>query len=171
MRCLLQSSPRTTTRHLAILTAPPAHVLPRRAVASSIAKAARPSTSLLCLSLAAGARDQRPADAARRRRPSLFAAMATSAADGAGAAAAPSSSSVVDWAALGLTPNAGEDVAVIGGGCFWCIEAAFNKLKGCSSAISGYAGGHVERPSYEEVCRKETVRFCGEILLAAPFFS
>jgi peptide-methionine (S)-S-oxide reductase len=93
-------------------------------------------------SLAAGARDQ------RRLRPSAGAAMAasSSAADAA----------AVDWSALGLTPNAGEDVAVLGGGCFWCIEAAFNKMKGCSSAISGYAGGHVERPTYEEVCRKAT---------------
>lgn len=45
---------------------------------------------------------------------------------------------------------------MLGGGCFWCIEAAYNKMRGVSSAISGYAGGTVERPTYEEVCGKKT---------------
>lgn len=62
----------------------------------------------------------------------------------------------IDWAALGLSPNPGEDVAVVGGGCFWCVETALGRLRGVSSAISGYAGGHVERPTYEEVCDKKT---------------
>ena len=39
-----------------------------------------------------------------------------------------------------------------GGGCFWCVEGAFNMMKGVESAVSGYSGGHVENPSYEEVC-------------------
>ncbi|MCU4752201.1 peptide-methionine (S)-S-oxide reductase MsrA [Halobacteria archaeon AArc-curdl1] len=46
--------------------------------------------------------------------------------------------------------------ATLGGGCFWCIEAAFKELEGIEGATSGYAGGHVENPSYEAVCRGET---------------
>jgi len=41
---------------------------------------------------------------------------------------------------------------VLGGGCFWCLEAVFDKLKGVSKAQSGYAGGHVKNPGYKEVC-------------------
>lgn len=43
-------------------------------------------------------------------------------------------------------------LATLAGGCFWCIEAAFNRLTGVESALSGYMGGHVEHPSYEQVC-------------------
>ena len=46
--------------------------------------------------------------------------------------------------------------ATFGGGCFWCIEAAFKELDGVQSVASGYAGGHVEDPSYREVCRGNT---------------
>jgi len=46
--------------------------------------------------------------------------------------------------------------ATLAGGCFWCIEAAVKELEGVLSATSGYAGGHVENPSYEAVCREET---------------
>lgn len=42
--------------------------------------------------------------------------------------------------------------AVFGGGCFWCIEAAFERIPGVLDASSGYAGGNTENPSYEEVC-------------------
>lgn len=48
------------------------------------------------------------------------------------------------------------ETIVLGGGCFWCIEAAFSKTKGVISAISGYAGGSVENPSYEQVCGGRT---------------
>lgn len=47
-------------------------------------------------------------------------------------------------------------VAVLGGGCFWCVEAVFNDLKGVLKAESGYAGGHVMNPSYEQVCDGRT---------------
>jgi peptide-methionine (S)-S-oxide reductase len=47
-------------------------------------------------------------------------------------------------------------VAVFGGGCFWCVEAVFMEIKGVSSVASGYSGGHVERPSYYEVCGEQT---------------
>ena len=46
--------------------------------------------------------------------------------------------------------------ATFGGGCFWCIEAAFEELGGVESVTSGYAGGHTEEPTYEEVCSGET---------------
>lgn len=46
---------------------------------------------------------------------------------------------------------AGQELAVLGGGCFWCLEACYQQLKGVSSVVSGYAGGHVENPTYEEV--------------------
>lgn len=41
---------------------------------------------------------------------------------------------------------------LLGGGCFWCIEAAFQTLNGVTSVESGYAGGHITNPSYREVC-------------------
>lgn len=42
--------------------------------------------------------------------------------------------------------------ALLGGGCFWCIEAIYNRVKGVESALSGYAGGMRANPSYEQVC-------------------
>lgn len=48
------------------------------------------------------------------------------------------------------------DQAVFGGGCFWCLEAVFQRLEGVARVDSGYAGGHVERPSYEQVCGGDT---------------
>ncbi len=48
------------------------------------------------------------------------------------------------------------ETAIIAGGCFWCIDAAFRDLRGVSEVVSGYAGGHVDHPSYEQVCTKAT---------------
>ncbi|WP_396613360.1 peptide-methionine (S)-S-oxide reductase MsrA (plasmid) [Haloferax sp. S1W] len=48
------------------------------------------------------------------------------------------------------------ETATFGGGCFWCIEAAFKELDGITEVISGYAGGDVPNPSYEEVCNGTT---------------
>ena len=45
-----------------------------------------------------------------------------------------------------------KEVATIAGGCFWCLEAVFQGLKGVERVVSGYAGGNVPNPSYEEVC-------------------
>ena len=45
---------------------------------------------------------------------------------------------------------------VLGGGCFWCIEGGISGLRGVESATSGYSGGHVTNPSYEQVCGKKT---------------
>ncbi|ADQ69433.1 methionine sulfoxide reductase A [Halogeometricum borinquense DSM 11551] len=46
--------------------------------------------------------------------------------------------------------------ATLGGGCFWCLEAPMKELVGVESVTSGYAGGHVENPTYEEVCEGTT---------------
>ena len=46
--------------------------------------------------------------------------------------------------------------AIFGGGCFWCTEAVFLSLKGVDSIISGYAGGRIENPSYEQICNGDT---------------
>lgn len=46
--------------------------------------------------------------------------------------------------------------ALVGGGCFWCIEAVYNRLEGVQRALSGYAGGSRKNPSYEQVCSGAT---------------
>ena len=43
---------------------------------------------------------------------------------------------------------------VLGGGCFWCVEGALKGLRGVSEVIPGYSGGHVDNPTYEQVCGK-----------------
>lgn len=48
------------------------------------------------------------------------------------------------------------EAATFGGGCFWCTEAVFSELRGVESVTSGYAGGHVANPTYEQVCTKTT---------------
>ncbi len=48
------------------------------------------------------------------------------------------------------------EVATLGGGCFWCLEAVFVALKGVDSVVSGYSGGTVSDPAYEAVCRGTT---------------
>lgn len=52
--------------------------------------------------------------------------------------------------------EAGLEKATFGSGCFWCTEAIFEKLNGVTSVVSGYAGGHVDNPTYEEVCTGTT---------------
>jgi peptide-methionine (S)-S-oxide reductase len=53
-------------------------------------------------------------------------------------------------------PAVGEEVIVLGGGCFWCLDAVFTELTGVRSVESGYSGGKVAKPSYEEVCTGTT---------------
>jgi len=48
------------------------------------------------------------------------------------------------------------EVATLGGGCFWCIEAAFNDIRGVVTVESGYAGGTIASPTYEQVCTGTT---------------
>ena len=52
--------------------------------------------------------------------------------------------------------NIGNETATLAGGCFWCIEAVFNELRGVERAVSGYSGGDVPAPSYEQVCTGTT---------------
>ncbi len=49
-----------------------------------------------------------------------------------------------------------EQTATFGGGCFWCIEAVFQRLTGVSHVESGYMGGHVDNPNYRQVCGGDT---------------
>ena len=65
--------------------------------------------------------------------------------------------------------SAEAQLATLGGGCFWCLEAVFEQLQGVTEIESGYSGGHVEAPTYEAVCSATTghaevvqVRFAAE---------
>jgi peptide-methionine (S)-S-oxide reductase len=49
-----------------------------------------------------------------------------------------------------------EEVATLAGGCFWCLEAVYDQMKGVRSVESGYTGGHIEGPTYEAVCGGRT---------------
>lgn len=57
---------------------------------------------------------------------------------------------------LGREPGAGHQFATLGGGCFWCLEAVYEELQGVVDVESGYAGGHVGKPSYRAVCNGDT---------------
>lgn len=48
------------------------------------------------------------------------------------------------------------EIAVLGGGCFWCTESVFLAVRGVLGVTPGYCGGHVDNPSYEQVCGKAT---------------
>lgn len=48
------------------------------------------------------------------------------------------------------------EVATLGGGCFWCLEAVFEQLTGVAKVESGYTGGHVKNPNYKQVCSGDT---------------
>jgi peptide-methionine (S)-S-oxide reductase len=70
------------------------------------------------------------------------------------------------WSINGLTINTYEsmqsetvkplETATLGGGCFWCIEAIYQKLEGVKSVMPGYAGGTTKNPTYEQVCTGKT---------------
>ena len=49
-----------------------------------------------------------------------------------------------------------EKSIVLGGGCFWCVEAVFDGVKGVKNVVSGYSGGQIKNPSYKEVSRSKT---------------
>jgi peptide-methionine (S)-S-oxide reductase len=50
-----------------------------------------------------------------------------------------------------MTP-AGREIATLAGGCFWCLEAVYDQMKGVESVESGYMGGRTSHPTYEEIC-------------------
>jgi len=52
--------------------------------------------------------------------------------------------------------DAGKEIATLAGGCFWCLEAVFDDLKGVASVESGYMGGRTADPTYEQVCSGDT---------------
>ena len=56
----------------------------------------------------------------------------------------------------GSRSSDGYPLATLAGGCFWCLEAVYNELRGVESALSGYAGGHDPDPTYEAVCSGTT---------------
>jgi peptide-methionine (S)-S-oxide reductase len=58
--------------------------------------------------------------------------------------------------ALNGTARSGTQVATLGGGCFWCLEAVFNDLRGVTRVVSGYTGGQLPNPSYYQVCTGRT---------------
>lgn len=53
-------------------------------------------------------------------------------------------------------PSSSTEVATLGGGCFWCLEAVYDDLRGVISVESGYAGGHVANPTYRQICSGNT---------------
>ena len=52
--------------------------------------------------------------------------------------------------------NSGKEIATLAGGCFWCLEAVYDGLKGVESVESGYMGGRTPKPTYEQVCGGDT---------------
>ena len=56
----------------------------------------------------------------------------------------------------GSRSSDGYRLATLAGGCFWCLEAVYNELRGVESVVSGYAGGHDPDPTYEAVCSETT---------------
>lgn len=52
--------------------------------------------------------------------------------------------------------NNKQETATLGGGCFWCLEAVYEQVKGVERVVSGYAGGHMPNPTYAQVCGKGT---------------
>ncbi|MEE4243759.1 MAG: peptide-methionine (S)-S-oxide reductase, partial [Kangiellaceae bacterium] len=45
---------------------------------------------------------------------------------------------------------------ILGGGCFWCLEAVYQRVNGITKVTSGYSGGHIDNPDYKSVCREVT---------------
>ncbi len=58
------------------------------------------------------------------------------------------------------------DSITLGAGCFWCTEAAFQQINGVEKVVSGYSNGHVENPTYEQICTKKT----GHVEVAQIFY-
>lgn len=88
----------------------------------------------------------------------FFCALSVVACAGEPSRVAPSAGPVVSDHAPAALPavGAGQAVAVFAGGCFWCLESDFDKLDGVVATTSGFAGGHTEAPSYEDVNTETT---------------
>lgn len=88
----------------------------------------------------------------------FFCALSVVACAGEPATVAPAAGPVVSaYAPAALPPVAtGQAVAVFAGGCFWCLESDFDKLDGVVATTSGFAGGHTEAPSYDDVNTETT---------------
>ncbi len=56
----------------------------------------------------------------------------------------------------GIMRGMENEIAVVGGGCFWCVEAVFQRQSGVNAVASGYAGGKTAAPSYKDICRGDT---------------
>jgi peptide-methionine (S)-S-oxide reductase len=52
--------------------------------------------------------------------------------------------------------NKNQEIITLGGGCFWCLEAVYSELRGVESVVSGYSGGSVPNPSYQQICTGAT---------------
>lgn len=52
--------------------------------------------------------------------------------------------------------NGREETITLGGGCFWCLEAVYDEMRGITNVLSGYSGGHVANPTYRDVCGETT---------------
>ncbi|MAF67249.1 MAG: peptide-methionine (S)-S-oxide reductase [Planctomycetes bacterium] len=66
------------------------------------------------------------------------------------------SKTMTDLPASQPSPVPGAPVATFGAGCFWCVEAVFERIEGVTGVESGYMGGHVADPTYRQVCEKDT---------------
>ncbi len=55
-----------------------------------------------------------------------------------------------------MSTERAREQATLAGGCFWCLEAVYKELRGVERVVSGYAGGHVENPTYRQVCEGTT---------------
>ncbi len=55
-----------------------------------------------------------------------------------------------------MNQGTGKEVATLAGGCFWCLEAVYDRLEGVASVESGYMGGHTPKPTYRDVCDGDT---------------
>jgi len=55
-----------------------------------------------------------------------------------------------------MTTASSTEKAIFSGGCFWCVSEVFQQLEGVISVVSGYSGGHIVNPTYEEVCQENT---------------
>lgn len=62
-------------------------------------------------------------------------------------------------ALLSFSASVHADTLTVAGGCFWCVEADFEKVRGVKEAVSGFTGGHVENPGYKQVVRGGTGHF------------